>query len=350
MASSPESAKVQCETVINFVFLLLSIFLLRILLLILLPWRLLVWTLAKLFRSDLVEFVTGLSAFLVNLDHCEKSIATVAGFFIVDGHVPIQEFRSLVQQRIFRSEKVKNYSRMEQGYTNFLGYTFRKREKCFSIDEHVRVFDYNDIWTGTGEIHASDLAGILAALLSKPWEWENKSPWELLLLYNFKEEGPETNSACVSKMLMCFRCHHSVADGYSLINFFEDLFQCEIRLPLSIKSPRKALPIWKRVLFPICSLYQFAKLDIENRVEKHDWQIKEPKREYFVTVTRPIPVEKIKEIKNFYGVGYLSVFLAAASVAVTKVMKEAGQVAPKRVKCCLPIVKPNHPGGMTNHA
>ena len=98
------------------------------------------------------------------------------------------------------------YEELEQSWTRFLGYAFFKNEKNFDLSNHIGVYDRAGDSNLTSPCTEKELMRIVAGLSSKPWR-RDVSPWELLLVPNYAEEGSST-----AKTVFILRIHHAMAD------------------------------------------------------------------------------------------------------------------------------------------
>ncbi|CAG7734678.1 unnamed protein product [Allacma fusca] len=313
-----------------------------------LPYRTFVLLLAKLLKPNLVNFVSGLSC-LFSVDDLRNPRASLVNFCVLDGEIPLSKFKQLCSERVLELKNPKTssyiYSKLRQSWTSFGGYTFWKWDPDFSIDNHVRAYDYKEEHLRLGETSdEDDLRRIMAGLNTVPWK-PNRSPWEFLLIFNYK---PTPDSK--PQMVFVIRRHHILGDGYSSLGVIRHLFQAE--LPLAMPSV-KEVPLWLKVLSPIVLPfkvpYDFAANLIDSVDFGNDWHKTTEYADYEASFTGRISVAKVKEIKTKYKVSFMAVIFSAACGGIKRIMEEAGQTVPKSLGCVIPVPKPKHPGGLCNH-
>ncbi|CAG7836635.1 unnamed protein product [Allacma fusca] len=316
------------------------------------PYRCIVWVCAKIFRPDLCGFITGLTSVFM-LDTPEKPSLNLLSYKIIHGRVSLEQFRSLVTERVINKKSEDGqgiYSRLQQTYTNFMGYAFWQWDKDFKIENHVRIYDYGlkhpKMQFGNVCVE-EDLRRIMGDFLSAPWT-KNQSPWEFLLIYNFKTEEDHGTE----KMVFVSRFHHGIGDGHSSAQLLQDM-GLDYK-PSAVPSyPKKSVcfRIFFFFIFPFKLCYDLAdnftrSLDINTAWHPRNVELS---KTYYTSFTKPIPVSLVKEIKQKYQVSYLAVLYAATSGGIQRVMEEAGQKIPEKMACFNPVPKPNHPPGMVNH-
>lgn len=317
-----------------------------------LPYRFLVWGLAKVIRPNLTSFITGLSSVFM-LDSYEKPTLNLVSIKIIHGRIELEQMRDLMQKRLIEKRDESGayvYSRLFQCAANFMGYSFWQKDNNFSINNHVRLYDYTqEDLRVPSPCFEEDLRRIMGGLLAAPWK-DGHSPWEFLLIHNYRPEGD--TSPEVEKMALVCRFHHGIGDGHSSSKLLTDmgLSYTPAAMPTPIKKP-----LWAAVLLPLIYPFKFCYDLADNYLMSVDsdnpWHRQGVKlsKTYFTSFTKPIPVSLVKEIKNKHGVSYISVLYAAVGGGISRIMAQAGQKPPKFMACLNPVPKPDHPGGMINH-
>ena len=169
---------------------------------------------------------------------------------------------------------------------------------------------------------------------------------------NFISETPKRTKD--RHTLVIFRVHHGLGDGYSFLNvFLRDLAQYKGNLakPVSVRLTRIERMI-AILISPVKMSYDLAELCVDAYDFDNCWRVKREaklSRQYYTSISKPIETQRMKDIKNKYGVNYISVILAALAGTIRKVMEDAEQSVPKRIAVTVPMPLPNHPGGLVNH-
>ncbi|CAG7731252.1 unnamed protein product [Allacma fusca] len=326
-------------TVINPVFILTILFIL----LLSLPFRSLVWLLSRVFRPDLSGFVPPDQACFA-LGQAHNFPLNVAACAIVEGHLDVKYFWGTVSEKVFplrtSSGKIV-YIGLKRYWTLFLGYAFWKEDGSFSVKNHVRFYDY----TGALALPLPycDDAGmhqILGRLLRFPWR-PNRSPWEMLLIPNYKGE---------EKTALIFRLDHVLADGYSVVELMRHIMQNHWPLP-KFKLARRQVKFLEKLGTILKIQYDIARKAVMFYGTKKIPSLKRSgDLEVVFSVTSEIPVDAFKSLKNHFGVNYAAVVNACIFGAIQRALEKAAQVVPNKFLTSVVIPKLNHPGGLCIHA
>ena len=318
--------------------------------LILTPYRLLVWATAKCSRPDLVGFVTGPTNVLFSWWNKGTRSSNVCCFFIIEGQMSVEEMQEVVKSRLL-TLKAKDgsglYDKLKQTFVNFMGYSFLQWDHNFDIANHIRAYSDEGGLPAQERYDENSLRHIMEVVPGNPWK-RGQSPWEGLIINNyFLSDSSKPHNVFI------LRISHAIADGYSLKRAF--LIATQTQIP-EFDFSRFEPSLWKKILgvivFPIRMFYDLADQQFENASHGgNEWRIESKDADYNFNfaVTNAFPVEIIKAIKNKYKVSYNAVLFAAVGAGMRRLMEEAGQNAPSSMACILPVPKPRHPGGLTNH-
>ena len=318
------------------------------------PYRLLVIALARRFRPDLAGCVKGAgdSVFLYGSETVPT--ANVCIVLILDGSVTSEEFRKRFRKNVInvlRPDGTPFYARLQQTTTRFMSYGFYRWDKNFNLNDHVRDYDHKgDLALPVTCVTEKDLQNVVGKLISLPYS-PVKSHWEFLVVQNFKPNGSGD-----SKTATILRISHAIADGYSIQDL---LFRVSDTPDLrnnfeNVRQKRESfwLKCSRIFMLPFRMVWDAGVQSANLVIDKCDWKIQrlgDGCVETMTVFTNPIPIERIKTIKNFHRVSYASVLLTALSSSIYKIMVQAGQTVPNKMYCILPAPKPNHPGGLINH-
>jgi hypothetical protein len=93
----------------------------------------------------------------------------------------------------------------------------------------------------------------------------------------------------------------------------------------------------------------------EQFVESFDWWDHNPwhrlklRNEYNVAISDPIPIQLIKDIKNFHKTGFTAVIHAAIAGGVRNTLIKHRQSVPRKIHLSAPFPQKNHPDKLRNH-
>lgn len=155
-----------------------------------------------------------------------------------------------------------------------------------------------------------------------------------------------------------YRWHHAIGDGKSWVTLLlKDLMQYqEPIIPQStVSKSYRRTNLTRLLLSPFKLPYDMAKNLLEasetSDPSVNPWH-KPGKRskEYFSSMTPAIPAQIVKDLKNRFGVSYVTILISVISGGIRRVMKEAGQNVPKRMKGAIVLPMPRHSGRLITHA
>ena len=317
------------------------------------PYRLLVFALAKLFRPDLVGFVKGSGdiTFLYGTETIPT--ANVCVILTVDGSITSENLRKRFRDNVMnvlQSDGTPLYAKLQQTVTRFMNYGFYRWEENFDLNDHVRDYDYmGDLALPLNCVTENDLENVIGKLISLPYS-SMKSHWEYLVVHNFQPHGDGD-----MKTALILRISHAIADGYSIQDLLLRL--CDKHGALKrYENIKTRESVWikygRMLILPFKMIWDAGEQAANLMIDKCDWKIQrlgDGKDQTMSVFTSPIPIERIKAIKNVHRVSYASVLLTALSSSIHRIMTEAGQNVPNKMYCILPAPRPNHPGGLINH-
>ena len=311
--------------------------------------------LAKKFRPDLLHIFGGKGALLSMEPIYSRPVCNIVLHLVIQGSIPIETWRERFQERILDCVNPKTGEQMYPGFkqywTHFMGFMFWKRELNFSLEKHIRSYDYTEpeLQLPGSECTESDLMRITGALIAQPWR-EGQSPWEILLVPNYVSSKQPGKSQCV----LVFRIHHALADGYSIDKVIrrladESIEDCGGR----IKPNFPKLSLWQQLELAIRLPYDAVQLLLNSYDGPNCWHFLEDNtklsRKYDVFYSDEITVEDVKKVRRTFGVPYNAVVSALTCAGIRGLMKEADQEVPKSMSVCTPFPLKNHPDGLVNH-
>ena len=310
----------------------------------------LVVIMARIFRPDLRKAITGIQAAMSLERIYTRPKLNILVYYVAEGTVTKTQFSSCFQQRVLnctRNDGKLMYPELRQYRTTFLNYFFLKDDPHFDLKNHIRDYDYGGSLALPQSCDESDLQRVMGGLLAAPWK-KGRSPWEILIVNNYKEDGNKVRTAIV------VRLHHSLADGYSILKITLRLMNSmESAIPQPNFERMSMLGTYAQIFtVPFKAIYYSAVSLIDGYDSKHAWHLTDVKhsRQYNSCIVKRIPVKMVKEIRRRYGVNYNAVLAAVACGAVRRVMNNAGQLVPKSMAVFTPLPLPNHPDGLVIHA
>lgn len=200
-----------------------------------------------------------------------------------------------------------------------------KIENNFQVQEHIFLHECQTI---------KDLDKLRTCLLRRPFT-SRKSPWEVHLV-----------NICgdLESSYILFRVHHSLADGYSLINILREVGNVEGERQLEGKSMKAEQAFFQNLaafLAVVLNLYSI----ITWKGEDFGYSC-QPGR-VRIAGGSPVPLKLIKEGKNLLGTSF-QVFLLTALQATTTEWRERRGFPCGIWPCFFPVSVPG--GGKGVHA
>ena len=322
--------------------------------LLLLPYRLLVWLLAKVLRPDLDTMVTGAGNVFFTLGTPERPAANLCVLVVIDGAMDLEHASNLFQTRIldYKEKGVFMYNKLKQSVSFFMGYPFLRTDENFDLKNHIRAYDYTEGGLGFPDpthVTQQELEERLPGLIVLPWK-RSQSNWECLLINNYSksEKDPEKRTVVV------FRMDHAIGDGYSLHKLLCRLLQLQepaSKFKSSSNGQDKSFMNRLKIcaVFPFKLFYDMAELALLNLLPPHSGWASVGEKELAVSAfASGIPVDDIKAIKNELGVSYMSVLLAAVCAALGRLVSESDGRT-RQILCVVPLPKPNNRAALTNN-
>ncbi|CAG7722705.1 unnamed protein product [Allacma fusca] len=308
-------------------------------------YREFVTALAKYLRPDLDSFVTGIDLSLLS-NSPDKAVSNLLVSFVVKGNVSENRIQAMAQERVLTlkdSEGNLVYKKLSQFWTPFLGFAFWKTDKSFSLSNHVRKYDYEDVILPKPGDETS-LKEVMAQLLTLPWR-PNRSHWEVFLVSEYNWElGSDTRD---QYSLVIVRVDHSILDAMSGIGILGVGFQSPFATPRARRNA-KQISLWDKYklvyLFPYALAKQLPVVLHGRFLNKLD-----PTSPYVYDASERIPVSTIKKIKDKHEVDYGSVIHSAINGGICQTVETLQKVPPKYIDMVATLPMPDHPGGTSNH-
>ncbi|CAG7819248.1 unnamed protein product [Allacma fusca] len=280
------------------------------------------------------KILTPISAyFAADKIHQDKPLCTNLIHISLQGKVEVNSIRkSLIDNVLMKTDDDGNpfYPELQQYLTKYLGFSFWENDPNFSPDNHLRLV----IFPGKDSITEDIYIPFFKSCLNSPFE-RKRSPWEILIIHNFKEPHDHTNDPVT---LVTFRVHHALSGGYSTMNFILDVGQVAGTRAVA-KFPR--IPLWKKILWnlvfivraPYESIWSTLKALDSNDLRLPGKKLSSNKS---VAISPPIPVQFIKDIKNGLKVSFSSVISEGIAGGIRNYMIENGMSVPRSIHVMTP--------------
>ena len=304
--------------------------------------RLTALLLAKIYRRDLRDLVTGRSSgFALDIYYNNESpTLPILVTIHLNGVVSLQGLQGEVWRALMH--RGLDGHRLTQHITSWLGFFFWTTESNFQIQDHVSLIELEKRMRFRDQVHQ-----IQNELMSKPFE-TNRSPWKLYLVRSNEES------------VLILHMHHALGDGYSILNFLvKDL--CCLNTPESTatnrphRSFKSSLNIFVKLLsFLIRAANDLVKaLDGIGPHNLFPTSKKASTAPSFKTfVSDPIPWSTFNEMRQKCHVTFTSILASSVGGALRDVVLENGPEAeiPESVTCFTLLPVPGHAeAGFDNH-
>ncbi|CAG7716359.1 unnamed protein product, partial [Allacma fusca] len=290
----------------------------------------------KLSRPDL-QLVTGLNTFFTNgkgLNFPANIVAT----FVLPGGFTISDTtaREVFQDRLLNLEKPNGeliYGKFKMYWTNFLGYACWKEDRDFKLSRHIRNYDYPGQMSLPSAPSQAILESKLSLLLRTKWI-RTQSPWEVLLIQNYRGSG---------QTVFIFRIDHALGDGRSFLGILRNVTGAELKFPsfkISVALKKSDL-FFKSLEIPFYSYLHLLEYGDRKRLPAGPGPLGLDYGGTTISISPEIPVEVIKRIKKHFNVSYACVLYAAISGAISRALEGSDQNVPNDFSAGLVLPKPN---------
>ena len=345
-----------CLKLIATVMITLGFLFLATLAPILLTVRLVVLRLAQAKNPDVAGMMMGMSQIFALESFRATSSCNILLHFVCDGTTSLGSLTERFVEKIlpspFATLNTNPYARLRQFWTHYMGFILWQWESDFRIEKHIRLYDYtdNDLTIPNGTCSEEDLKRITAPLLAKPFV-EGQSPWELLIIENYRSNlNVDGHPQCV----LVLRIHHALADGLSIVKMVIRLFGGDEKSGFArakFTPPSLLEEVGKNLLVALRGPYDLASKFVDCFDPPNCWYMVDRRRlkKYHALFSHEIPVWKIKEIMRKHNACYNAVLFTVTAGAIAKLMDEAGQEVPKKLSSFFAYPLANHPEGLVNH-
>ena len=268
------------------------------------------------------EALTGADAMW--MQHGPKNEAIINCLSIAEGQVDISKHKEVLERTLINAKDEKGnrlYARITKYvHAGFFSYYWME-EKNFKIEDHVRV--------SAKEARSKDeLREALSEHCSLPLKSE-LSPWEYILVPWYCENG-------VNKIGICFRSHHSMADGVSLARYV--VYELPDKRPEFIDFRKfsgrdRFLMYFKGIFWTPLFLIKM----LSNRCDKNVLHGKELCGKKLLTWSDPVDLNLVKRIKNATKTTVNDVLVSCLTGALAKYFQKQGIRQPDNISVSLPV-------------
>jgi hypothetical protein len=305
---------------------------------------------AKFFRPDLFKILPTRSAFVAVDDLHNRPRSGLVVCIVGEADIDRFKFQETVRRNLLEATRPDGSlirPEMTHYISQWMGFSFWKKDPKFNIHSHFRVYDGP---SKREEYTAMEFFAVASELATTPFA-KFRSPWEFIFFPNCIDEKKGTRGTGI-----CLRIHHSLADGFSIFKIFAAITTTKGQfLPKEKKEVRKRGGIRR-----ICEIigivfgaaYETIKLLIEIRIfDSNAWHIPESKlsNKFNGAAFEKIPVNYVKEIKNLAGCSFTSVLFASFAGGIRNTMLEQGVKVPKAIHCFTPLPVSGHPDKLRNY-
>ena len=255
-----------------------------------------------------------------------KNKSIINGLMMVHEHFELKRFQQFIQNKMIETKndrgdaKYPNATKfVKEGMFNY----YWCMDQAFDISKHVYAWSTN-IYTSTEEMIEA-----MNGISIRPFTRENKSsPWEFILLY-FLENG-------VEKTCIFIRCHHSLADGVSFVNFIVNKLSDEISLQIQPRKVPNAFQIMmktKGIFYMPLTLLKITLLDTPT----HHLHCSNVSGEKDLMWSRPISLRLIKAIKHKLQVTINDVLAGCLAASIHQYFKDHDKRVPNHIMTSFPF-------------
>lgn len=315
-----------------------------------LPFRILIIAFVRLLQPKLQLAEIGLTSLLAVRSTRNRPDGNLVYHLICQGPVSLDQLTHQFQHKVLEfqdSEGNQIYRRLRYFFRPIFQVLFWQEDVKFDLKNHIRIYDFEEpgLALPKGTVTEDDLMRITGGLVVRPYP-EGRSPWELLLIPNFKGKG------CANLTGMTLRVNHGIADGLSGIGLIHRLFGAPAPAPLA-KFPQLTLAnkAFEAIYIAFRAPYELARFAVEFTDDFNAWNL--PQKSYsddsVSFCSDPIPWVKIKGIMNKYEVNSNAAVYSIIAGALVRMMKDIGHKVPCKLSSLTSYPLPNHPGGLSNH-
>lgn len=258
-----------------------------------------------------------------------------------------------------------SYLKLFYYFESWMGFTFWKWEKDFSLENHIRMFDPSDIDPNNNSdtVTEEQLMTCMGSLATRPFP-QGISPWEVLVIRKYKRKPSDLHTDYRQTVhiktidtefekdieyAVVLRIHHAIADGYSIMkllmsNICGDPLSVVPKAPVRQISPLTKLLNFTAIIF-LTPYYHF--LQFFFNVDRTVWHLPSYKltKQWEFTMTERISFDGVKSISKRQGVCVTATLIAGLAGGIHNFLKYKRQTAKnsRMMKGLSPMPWLNHP-------
>lgn len=303
--------------------------------------------------------------------------------FVIEGSMDRNEILKLVHTKWIQAkedtakesckEDQLKYPELQQYIDYWMGFLFWRQDNEFDLNNHVYFHEIPNE-KDTDAHSESWLCSLIESLLNKPFA-PKRSPWEIHVVEKYQNSElvqdsnnntrkDENGMKSVEMTAFVLRFHHGLADGFSLLYaVMEGLFGLNVS-EVSLATPqdsdvpleegkRKESCLTTYLKFPWRLVYDVGAFsDMILSKKWTPWHVPDRKKKWMQIYGRSklIPIQKLKDIKNFFGVSFTGTVLSCIAAGVQKSLDDTtGPDFPQEITALSPLPLPGHPKRFRNH-
>lgn len=291
--------------------------------------------------------LSGITAFFCNSDPYKEPNTVVLAYIPLKQKIIKDEFVKLLRTQLIAPNY---YPNLKQYLVKKYGYFFWRNVDNFSLENHVRHFQ------------PFNCSKPVTTAEERTWYLKNKltfdpsqSPWEFLIIENYIDSTDPT-----VKSMVILKVNHCLMDGYSLLAVLGKLtlkpWKIHAQGATRNKTPTTGFNKLRNFLHLLVAFPNVLTYIFECFTDKNESLIKaiensNKRMTYRQHLTHPqaIPLDRLKAVKNAYGVSLASLITTIASIAVANQFKRQFGKFPEKMLCPFVLPWPDHPDKLTNH-
>ncbi|KAL1450392.1 hypothetical protein WDU94_002763 [Cyamophila willieti] len=145
------------------------------------------------------------------ISNCAINVLAFVDFSQKDCSECVQIMRDTIKQRLLENLAEKYKKVLYKRQSQLFGFTYWTKHETIQFEHHVRLIQTNTI---SKTIEEPELKAVISKLCNSNLPQDNMTNWEVLLI----DKKIEMKGQLLCPVL--FRVHHSVADGYGLVDLF----------------------------------------------------------------------------------------------------------------------------------
>jgi len=238
----------------------------------------------------------------------------------------VQRLQKIILQKMVNAlneNGEKKYPNVQKYIRNFLLNFYWCKDDAFDIHRHIYAWN-NNIYQSK-----EDMQHDLNRVAVRPFVHENESsPWEFVFFY-YTEEG-------MTKTCIMMRCHHSLADGMSFVNFIVNKLGDEVSQQVQPRAVPASYQLLLKAKGTLYMPYTFLKIILASH-PRHDLHCTKVTGKKRYTWSPPVSMRLIKAIKQKLGVSVNDVLVGCISTNFHRHFKDNEKTIPQEIMAGFPF-------------